>query len=151
MKSLKFLMIRAIMFVGFWLLFPTNTQAEVIMVAHPSNPVNHLSSREIQSIYLFKKITWENGLRIVPIHLGAQDSLRKLFSKKWLERSLGEIENFYLMRALSGQGQPPLIFLNTKEVKIYLQKNRGAIAYIESKDLDDSVKEIIVERSGSGR
>ncbi len=87
----------------------------------------------------------------MPIHLGAQDSLRELFSKKWLERSLGEIENYYLMRALSGQGQPPLIFLNTKEVKAYLQKNRGAIAYIDRKDLDDSVKEIMVEDTGSGR
>jgi len=148
---LKSLIISTIMFLGFLLLFPTNTQAEVVMVVHPSNPVNHLSSRKIQSIYLFKKITWKNGLRIVPIHLGAQDSLRELFSKKWLERSLGEIENFYLMRALSGQGQPPLIFLNTKEVKTYLQKNRGAIAYIDRKDLDDSVKEIIVEGLGSGR
>ncbi len=148
---MKSLMIRAIIFVGFLLLFPTKTQAEAVMVVHPSNPVSHLSGRDIQSIYLFKKITWGNGLRIVPIHLSAQDSLRELFSKKWLERSLGEIENYYLIRALSGQGQPPLIFLKTKEVKTYLQKNRSAIAYIDRKDLDDSVKEIIVEDTGSGR
>ncbi|GEM_PF-6757734 len=142
-------MIRHMLFTFFLLLVPLAVRAEVVMVVHPSNPITHLKGRDIQAIYLFKKITWKNGLRIVPIHLGARDALRESLSKKWLGRSLREIENFYLMRALSGQGQPPVIFANTKEVKAYLSRTQGGIAYIDRKDLDDSVKAIIVEGPGA--
>lgn len=132
-------------------LVPLSVRAEVVMVVHPSNPITHLSEQDVQAIYLFKRVTWKNGLRIVPIHLRARDPLREVLSKKWLERSLGEIENFYLIRALSGQGQPPVIFANPQEIKTYLRHTKGGIAYINRKDLDGSVKAIAIGGSDAGR
>jgi len=144
-------MIRYLLFSGFLLLLPCVAHAEIVMVVHPSNPITHLSGHDVQSIYFFKKVTWKNGVRIVPIHLGARNALREALSKKWLARSLGEIENFYLMRALSGQGQPPVIFTTVEEVKTYLSNTKGGIAYLNHEDIDDSVKAILVETPDARR
>lgn len=142
---------RFLLLTAFLLLIPLAVRAEVVIVVHPSNPITQISEQDIRAIYLFKKVTWKNGLRIVPIHLGAKDPLREALSQKWLERSLGEIENFYLMRALSGQGQPPVIFASSQEVKAFVRNTQGGIAYIDRKDLDDSVKVILIGGSDSGR
>ncbi len=123
----------------------------MIIIVHPSNPVNQLRSRDIESIYLFKKSTWGNRVRIFPINLPPRDPLREELSKKWIDRSSGEIENFYLMRALSGQGQPPIIVGTPEEVKTYIKNNRGAIGYIHKKDLDDSVKVIPILEKEPGQ
>ncbi len=120
------------------------------VIVHPSNPGTLLKNTDILSIYLFDKVTWENGLAILPINLSVRDPIRKEMSQKLIKDSLGEISDFYLMCALSGQGNPPMIIKNPAGVKAFIKKTQGAIGYIDRSDLDDSVKEIsILEMDGN--
>lgn len=124
------------------MVFALPLQADMVVIVNPSNRISRLSAEDIQDIYLFKKIIWKHGTRITPVDLPIKDPARQRFSERLLRRNLEEMENHYLMRALAGQGQPPITAGSPDEVKKLIKTMEGAIGYIDEKDVDASVKVI---------
>ena len=124
------------------MVFALPLQADMVVIVNPSNRISRLSAEDIQYIYLFKKIIWKDGTRIIPVDLPTKDLLRERFSDRLLRRTVQEMGNYYLMRALSGQGQPPIIASSPDEVKKLIKTMESAIGYIDEKDVDASVKVI---------
>lgn len=126
----------------FLLSCPIAGHAEMVVIVNPSNAITNLNALNIRDIYLFKKVTWNDGTKIVPINLPVRDPLHKEFSDRLLGRSLPEMENYYVLHALSGLGQPPIILTTPDAVKDMVSRIEGAIGYIDSQGVDNSVKVI---------
>ena len=142
-----------ILLLSFFLAFTgvASLRAEVVVIVHPSHPILFLSRTDIQKIYLLKKIRWKDEKVIVPINLPMGHPLRGDFSRRFLSRDQDEMESYYLMRALSGKGQPPIVVRSSKEVKELITREKYAIGYIDEKDVDASVKVIRIDGRGPER
>jgi ABC-type phosphate transport system substrate-binding protein len=147
MKTLRFL----ILFIPLLVAFSPPSRTGVVVIVNPANPISSLSSEEIENIYLFKKITWKGRIKITPVNLPAISPLRHEFSDRLLSKTPEDMDNFYLIRALSGRGQPPIIARSPDQVKEIIRVNQGAIGYIGEKQVDDSVKVVPIYREGSAQ
>lgn len=120
----------------------------LVIVVSPENRLSELRSEELKSIYLKDKKSWQDGTPIIPIDL-EQPEAQDLFSKKILKKNVREVKIYWMQQIFTGRAAPPLIVQGDRQAKEYIALNRGAIGYIHSKSLDDTVKAIRVDGQGT--
>ncbi len=141
---------RALFFSSFFLLFfpsvavlSLDAEDPLVIVVSLRNKIEQISPEELKSIYLKDKKTWEDGTAILPIDL-EQTEAQTLFSKSILKKNLREVKTYWVQQIFSARAAPPLVLPGDRQVKEFIASNRGAIGYIHSKSLDDTVKPILI-------
>jgi len=111
---------------------------EYVIISNKS--MNILSIAQIKAIFL-KKITFIDDTKVVPISLGTRNHLRLKFEKKILKMSFMRLKSYWTKQHYLGR-RPPISMKSQESIKAFVKKVDGAIGYIDSTSLDDSVKEI---------
>ncbi|MFQ5735930.1 MAG: phosphate ABC transporter substrate-binding protein [Thermodesulfobacteriota bacterium] len=119
--------------------------AGVTVVVNIQNPVSSISRRNLSNIYKLKKKSWDTGGIIDAVNLPQGDPLREKFSGAVLHKGSAAMEKYYLKNALSGKGQPPRTASSSEEVKEIVKNNSNAVGYIDSSEVDSSVKVLPVD------
>lgn len=115
----------------------------LVLVVSLENNIGEISPEELKSIYLKDKKNWQDGTPILPIDLG-QPEAQERFSRIILKKNLREVKIYWMQQIFTGRAAPPLIVKDDREVKEWIASNRGAIGYIHSKSLDDTIKPILI-------
>ena len=111
---------------------------EYVIISNKS--MNTLSIAQIKAIFL-KKITFIDDTKVVPISLGTRNPLRVKFEKKVLKMSFVRLKSYWTKQHYLGK-RPPISMKSQESIKAFVKKVDGAIGYIDSNSLDDSIKEI---------
>jgi len=109
---------------------------EYVVIANKN--MKNLSPTQIRAIYL-KKLSYVNNLKLLPINLNPQSSIREAFKKNILQMSLRKLNKYWIKQHYLGH-RPPLSMKSQKSVKAFVKKIDGAIGYIESINVDKDVK-----------
>ena len=115
--------------------------AGVVIIVHPSND-NQLSSNDISRIFLGKKKSFPNGDQVIPMDLPEGNSVRSSFTSSVLKKNDQQIKSYWAQQLFTGKGTPPKTVANSTAVKELVAQNPALIGYIDSADLDDSVKAV---------
>ena len=102
--------------------------------------MDKLSKVQIKAIFL-KKITFIDDTKVVPISLGTRNPLRLKFESEILSMSFVRLKSYWTKQHYLGK-RPPISMKSQESIKAFVKKVDGAIGYIDSNNLDDSVKEI---------
>jgi len=121
------------------------TADEVVAVVAANNPVSTLSRSQIADIFLGKMIRFPDGREVVPIDQVENSAAREAFYLKFANKTPAQIKAFWSKIIFTGRGQPPPEVSNGVEVKKFIAKNPDAIGYIEQKQVDDSVKVVLMK------
>ncbi len=139
-----------ILFAGLFLLFFSSVallafggEDPLVVVVSRENKISEITAEELRSIYLKDKKNWPDGTAIIPIDL-EQPEAQDLFSKKIFRKNAREVKLYWIQQIFTGREPPPLIVEGDRQVKEFLTSNRGAIGYIHAKNLDDTVKPILI-------
>lgn len=97
-----------------------------------------VSQSEIKAIFL-KKLTLIDDITAVPVNLEAGDALRLKFEEKLLDMSFERLKSYWTKEHYLGH-RPPVNMKSEESVKAFVKKVDGAIGYINSNSVDDSVK-----------
>lgn len=100
--------------------------------------MKELSEAQIKAIYL-KKITIVDDISVVPVNLGAMDSLRLKFENKILDMSFERLKSYWTKEHYLGK-RPPLSMQSAQSVKAFVKNVEGAVGYINAEIIDDDVK-----------
>ncbi len=100
--------------------------------------VKSFSESEIKAIFL-KKLTSIDDITLVPVNLEAGDSLRLKFEEKLLDMSFERLKSYWTKEHYLGH-RPPVNMKSEESVKAFVKKVDGAIGYINSNSVDESVK-----------
>lgn len=120
--------------------------ANVVIVVNNSNPVTTVKKSALGRYFLKKTTAWESGTPVVPVDLPAVDPLREEFSGWILKMSPKNVEGHWITESLTGGKSAPEIVNSTALVKKRVASDPGGVGYIDSADVDGSVKVIeIVE------
>lgn len=118
------------------------TFADVVVIGHPSGP-DSISANQVRDIYLNRSQQLPDGQRAVPFELQAGAGVRSEFHDKITGRNDAQLKAFWSQQVFTGRGQPPQELTNESAVKASVAATPGSIGYIDSAQVDDSVKVIL--------
>ena len=109
--------------------------AEIAVVVHPDNPLASMTAEQVAAIYL------GNDARLQPIDLPESERFYHWFYYKVTGRDAVQIK---IRRARQlAQAVPPRIATNSVEAVRRVAANKRAIAYVDQRTVDASVKVVM--------
>jgi hypothetical protein len=116
----------------------------IAIVTHLENDVESITRGELARIFLKRQTSWPDGERCIPIDQRGDNEIRREFSGLVLRRTVYEMKRFWMQETMTGNAKPPVSLESAATVKKYLQKIRGAVAYIYLDEVDDTVRILAV-------
>ena len=109
--------------------------AEIAIVVHPDHPLASMTAEQVAAIYL------GNDARFQPIDLPDSESLHHWFYFKVTGRDALQIR---ILRARQlAKSVPPKVATNSVEAVRRVAANKRAIAYVDQRSVDTSVKVVM--------
>ncbi|MGL1957117.1 MAG: phosphate ABC transporter substrate-binding protein [Colwellia sp.] len=123
----------------FILLTSSVASAEVAVIVNIKN-LSSISDSDVPRLFLGKLKKYSTGEAVTIINLKYKEAIRNEFEKKSLKKSASQVKAYWSKLMFSGKGKPPKEFASDKEVIAFVTANVNAIAYVDAKSVDDSVK-----------
>ena len=115
-------------------MLPRATRAgELLIVAHPSVPVDRIEQDELARIFLLKKTRWPDGRPIVPVNREAESRARQWFTRIVLGRSMRALIGYWNQMQFRGH-MPPVVQESDAAVLGFVAHVPGAIGYVLARD-----------------
>mgnify|MGYP005989150507 CR=1 FL=1 len=121
------------------LVFSHFSYADVSVVVNTANG-NAISDSDISRLFLGKLKKFSDGESAKPVNSKSDAAARIEFEKKVLNKSSSQIKAYWSKRVFSGKGKPPKEVADDAAVLVFVAANPGAIGYISSSNVNDSVK-----------
>jgi ABC-type phosphate transport system substrate-binding protein len=122
-------------------MFASRASAQISVIVSASQ-TKDLSESEIAEIFAGASTTWPDGTKVQIVESGDAVLTQKFFAKV-VKKPTALVRSQWTKLALSGQGAAPKKGADASEVKALVKKSAGAIGYIATSDLDDSVRELL--------
>jgi TonB family protein len=123
---------------------------DVKVIANPSVKADSISTRELKSLYLEEKSSF-NGAHIEPV-IEKHGPAHEAFLRDYLGQTDDELQKYYQTLVFTGKGLMPKTVSSDAEVVAYVAKTRGAIGYVGSGASMEGVKTLaIADSNGTER
>lgn len=119
--------------------YSTNNIAIISHVENDSAP----TPKQIAKIYLGKTKVFPNGDPATPLDLPEGALMREVFYQHVVRKSPRALKKYWAKRIFTGEGAPPRELPNDDEVKAFVAKDKSAIGYIDSGNVDASIKVLL--------
>lgn len=96
---------------------------------------------KLQDIYSLNKRYWSDGTKIQVVDIKGESETKNKFYQL-LGMPFDKVQKMWIRKLFSGKALPPKTFSDEKEVLEHVAKTPGAIGYVSSDKVDDSVKKI---------
>lgn len=120
----------------------SGAQADIAVVVNPGVGDVSVNSAELKDIFLGKLNSLPNGKKIVAIDQ-EPGGVREEFLKKLINKSESQLKAYWAQLVFTGRGQPPKQVMDDEEVKEFVSENPNMIGYIDSEEVDSTVKVIM--------
>ena len=119
-------------------------RAEVIVIVSNKNPIKSLSADQASDIFLGKAAFFPKGLRAIPIDQNEGSPVRDDFYEKSCGKTSAQMKAHWARMLFTGRAQPPVESGDSAAIKRLVSENPTLIGYIDKKDVDDSVKPVLL-------
>jgi ABC-type phosphate transport system substrate-binding protein len=128
-------------FISIFLLAPI-AKAEVAIIVSIENKNSYTSiDRDlVERIFLSKVKSFPDGTVVKPLNLKQGHYLRDEFNSGFLSKTESQLSRYWSRLRFSGKAKLPQEAKTVAEVKALVANNPNLIAYIDSMDVDDSIK-----------
>ncbi|WP_250475542.1 phosphate ABC transporter substrate-binding protein [Caballeronia sp. GAFFF1] len=120
--------------------------ADVVVVVSAKNAVTSLTENQVADIFLGRTGYFPSGEEAVPLDQPEDSVLRADFYRDCTGKSASQLRAYWSKLIFTGRAQPPRELADAAAIKRYLQSRPQAIAYIDKKDVDASVKVVLAPR-----
>lgn len=122
------------------MLLSVSIRAEMVVIINAENEVEKLNKEEVIGLFMGRNNAFPNGTNAFPFDQDVQSDSRNDFYLKLTKKSAVQINAYWARLVFSGRATPPPALSNSEVTLSTVRENPGAIAYIDSKDIDSSVK-----------
>ncbi|WP_319244272.1 hypothetical protein [uncultured Propionivibrio sp.] len=128
---------------GWLLLGPASTAAEMIVFVNPQSGVEQLTRTQITNIFLGNHREYPNGLMAKPIDLPVAAPEKTLFYRALVNKDLDQMAAYWSRLVFAGNTQPPMQTGTVQEAVQAVANNRNAIGYADRKQVDPARVRIV--------
>ena len=125
------------------LLWTGHASTEIIpfvVIVNNANPVASLSMTELRRIFMKQSRMWPNGEPMVPVDWDSTHYLRAIFSKDVLNRSVREMQEYWVQQSMTQGLTPPSTQRSARAVLRFVASVPGAISYVPPSEVDETVR-----------
>lgn len=115
-------------------------QAELVVVVHPKNPADSLSRREVVDLYMGRTQYFADGSLVIRLDQRPDSDEREQFYRHLVNKSVAEVNAYWARLLFTGRASPPQVVGDSEAVLRAVRDNTNAIGYLDSADVDASVK-----------
>ena len=117
-------------------------QAEVAVIVSIENKNSYTSIDKelVERIFLSKVKSFPDGSIAKPLNLKQGHYLRDEFNSEFLSKTESQLSRYWSRLRFSGKAKLPQEANTVEEVKALVANNPNLIGYIDSMDVDDSIK-----------
>jgi len=115
-------------------------QAELVVVVHPKNPADSLSRREVVDLYMGRTQYFSDGSLVIRLDQRPDSGEREEFYRDLVNKSVAEVNAYWARLLFTGRASPPQVVGDSEAVLKAVRHNTNAIGYMDSADVDASVK-----------
>ncbi|MFH1216172.1 MAG: hypothetical protein V1706_06700 [Pseudomonadota bacterium] len=133
-----------IMLLAMFLFSGTHCQAaEFVLIVNTNNPIDSLSRRSTELIFLGKKTRWLSGF---PVHVAVNNEkdTYDAFCREILNKTPGQYLIYRKKMLFTGSGIPPQVMESDDEMINFVSGSRLAIGFIKTESLDSRVKKLTI-------
>jgi len=116
--------------------------SQIAIITHPDNAQNALSAKGLKAIFSMRLQTWKNKTPIKVFVLKDNHDLHTQFSKEYIGVFPHQLRKAWDRLVFSGTGQAPIEVNSEEEMLTQVKNTPGAIGYLTTDKVDDSVKTI---------
>ena len=124
-------------------LLPLASQAGVVLVVSAKSGAAKLTNEQAAQLFLGKSPTLPGAGEAVLIDQAEGSPVRDAFYGKVVGKSPAQVKAIWSRLVFSGSARPPKEAASSAEVKKLVAANPNAIGYIDSADVDASVKVLL--------
>ncbi|MCY4043620.1 MAG: phosphate ABC transporter substrate-binding protein [Cellvibrionales bacterium] len=125
--------------------FSVPAKGDIAIIVHPSN-TNTITLKRVKKIFLAKTQSFPDGKPVKAFQMDFEP-LRTAFNRNVLNRSEKAVNYYWARMLFSSKAKPPVILQNADHIKTIVASQPEAIAYIDIKDVDPSVRVCLVVKS----
>ena len=116
--------------------------ADYVVIVNPNSGIERLGREEVINIFLGRQRKLPSGITALPVDLAVPSAHKEQFYSALVNKKLPEINSYWARLMFSGQGSPPRQAESTDEVLEIVSSSKGAIGYIDRKNLNKQVKAV---------
>ncbi|BBH33927.1 substrate-binding domain-containing protein [Pseudomonas sp. St290] len=120
-------------------------KADVVVVVATSSPVKTLARNQVADIFLGKTSRFPGGGQATPIDQTEDSPTRDEFYTTFTGKSASQLKAHWSKIIFTGRGQPPQAVSSSAEVKKRVAENPDTIGYIDTREVDGSVRALPIE------
>jgi len=118
----------------------------LVIIVNRENPIENLSMTELRTLFLGERSHWPNGRRITLVMMEPGQPERETLLRNVCRMSESDLRRRYLQGLLTGEVLvSPKTLSSPAGVRKFVFNVPGAIGYLRSEDVDDSVKVLRID------
>ncbi|MGV7241288.1 MULTISPECIES: type 2 periplasmic-binding domain-containing protein [Burkholderiaceae] len=120
-----------------------SAMAQLIVVVSTKSTLTALSEQQIADIFLGRAAYFPGGGSAIPVDLPEDAAARSEFYRRITGKSSSQMKAYWSKLIFTGRGQPPREVQDPAAIKRALAETPNAIGYMDSRDIDASVKPLL--------
>ncbi len=120
-----------------------SAMAQLIVVVSNKSTLTALSEQQIADIFLGRAAYFPGGGSAIPVDLPEDAAARSEFYRRITGKSSSQMKAYWSKLIFTGRGQPPREVQDPAAIKRALAETPNAIGYMDSRDIDASVKPLL--------
>ncbi len=118
-----------------------DSTTDTVVIINKDN-ASHLSSEDIQAIFLGKKKSFPDGSPAVPVQLEEGSPSYEYIALHVLHKNDAQIRAYWSQLVFTGRATPPRMVSSENEMLSLVAHNPNLIGYVPKKEVDNSVRSI---------
>ena len=118
--------------------------ADIAVIVNPTNPVNHLSKKQISMLFLKQVKAYPQGNKVRPLNLHRKNPVSKKFYTEVVGKTGRTLSSYWAKIQFSGRGTAPEVLRSPDAMLKAVKEDPQAIGYIDLEKVNDGVKVIFV-------
>jgi ABC-type phosphate transport system substrate-binding protein len=114
--------------------------SEILVIVHRSNDIETMTRRQLVDLYMGRNMNFPNGKPAFPLDQASDSQMRADFYQILVNKSLAQVNAYWARLLFTGRSTPPRPLSDNSAVLKAVRENPNAIGYIDSAELDDTVK-----------
>lgn len=126
---------------SFSVILTVPVSADVAIIVHPNNPIESLTHKEVQRLFLGRILMFPNSkTKIYSIDQNEESPIFKRFYEKVVNMNATKLKKYRAFYLFSGKGRLPLVVDKKEDVIRHVSTTENSISYVDSKYVTSGVK-----------
>ena len=122
-------------------------ETPVVMIKHPGQSQESLTTSVAQRVYAMKKKVWSDGTPVVVYTLPSSSPVHRDFVQTFLKMKPHQLQRLWHRLVFSGKGDKPHLVHTMEEMLQKVEATPGAIGYTDQQLLESSNRSVIAVSS----